>query len=303
MIVRRRFVLALVGFLLFGLFAASAETAPLRICGYNVENWLTMERFENGQAAPNRPKPESEKEAVVKIICALKPDVLGLVEIGTRDDLADLQQRLKTAGLDLPHSEWSEGDDPTRHVALLSRFPILHRNSRSDLRFDLDGKTYGLNRGILDVTIQPSPDDPLRLIGVHLKSRRELPNLNQAAMRAKEAWLVRRHLDEILSSDSKEKIVLFGDLNDTKNEYPIREIIGVRGTPTYMMDLWLTDELGDRWTHFWQAADTYSRIDYILVSPALVQRVDRDHSGIDRSSAWHAASDHRAIYVTLKPEP
>ena len=96
-------------------------------------------------------------------------------------------------------------------------------------------------------------------------------------------------------------LMLFGDLNDTKNEYPIRQIIGLKGTPSHMMDLWLRDSRDERWTYYWKAADEYSRIDYLLVSPGLVGEVVTEKCGIDDSPFWNEASDHRAIYAAILP--
>mgnify|MGYP003693840945 CR=1 FL=1 len=64
-------------------------------------------------------------------------------------------------------------------------------------------------------------------------------------MRAKEARSLRKHVDEILAAAPDTNLLLFGDLNDTKNEYPIREIIGLKGAQNYMMDLWLRDSRGE----------------------------------------------------------
>ena len=91
------------------------------------------------------------------------------------------------------------------------------------------------------------------------------------------------HLDRILETSPEANLMLFGDLNDTKNEYPIRQIIGLRGTPSYMMDLWLRDSRDERWTYYWKTADEYSRIDYLLVSPGLVREVVTEKCGIDDS--------------------
>ena len=89
-----------------------------------------------------------------------------------------------------------------------------------------------MNRGILDVTVEVNPGYRLRLVGAHLKSRRIVPDYDQALMRAKEAWSLREHIDEILAAAPNANLLLFGDLNDTKNEYPIREIIGWKGART-----------------------------------------------------------------------
>ena len=268
---------------------------------YNVQNYLRMDRRAGNRNLKNAPKPESEIEAVVKVLSTIKPDILGLVEMGDPSMLEDLQQRLKAAGIDLPHSEWFQAADEIRHVCLLSRFPIVQRASRGDISFELNGRLVRFNRGILDVTVEINPHYRLRIVGTHLKSRRAVEEYDEAWMRAKEAWYLRRHLDDILKADPETNLLLFGDLNDTKNSHPVREIIGKKGAPNYMMDLWLTDSRNERWTHYWKTADEYARIDYIMVSPALVREVRFDRSGINDSPFWNDASDHRAIYTTITP--
>lgn len=269
---------------------------------YNVENYLRMDRRVENKNLKDAPKPESEIEAVVKVVTTIKPDILGVVEMGDEATLEDFQKRLKAAGVDLPHREWLQGADQNRHVCLLSRFPIVDRRSRGDIPFDLDGKTLRFNRGILDVTVEINPNYKLRLLGVHLKSRRDVEEYDEAWMRAKEAWFLRDHINGILQADPQTNLLVYGDFNDTKNNYPIKEVIGKKGTPNYMMDLWLRDTRNERWTHYWKTADEYSRIDYIMVSPAMVKEILFDKSGINDSPFWNDASDHRAIYTTISAE-
>jgi endonuclease/exonuclease/phosphatase family metal-dependent hydrolase len=233
------------------------------------------------------------------VLGQIRPDIVGLIEIGDESMLEDLQKRLRAAGLDYSHREWVKGADEQRHVCLLSKFPIVERNSRDDVRFELDGKTLRMNRGILDVTVEVNPNYRLRLVGAHLKSRRAVPEYDQALMRAKEARSLRNHVDRILAAAPDTNLLLFGDLNDTKNEYPIREIIGWKGAPNYMMDLWLRDSRGEYWTYYWNTADEYSRVDYLLVSPALIKEVIVEKCGINDSPVWNDASDHRAIYAVI----
>lgn len=281
-------------------FSPARAAEPFTVLVYNVANWLVTDRFVDGRPVESAPKPDDEKEAVVGIIAGRKPAIVGVVEMGTREDLADLQSRLKARGLDYPHVEWHEGLDPYRHVALLSRFPITDRQSRN-LPFDLNGQPQGVQRGVLDVTVDVSPTYRLRLVGLHLKSRRPVPEFDQAALRAKEAWHVRRYLDGILTEAPDTRLLVFGDFNDTKNTYPIRELLGPRNSPTRLVDALLTDSRGHRWTHYWRTADEYSRIDFILASQALLPEIDRAKSGIDDSPNWLDASDHRAIFVTITP--
>ena len=282
------------------LLAGNLRAGNVVVASYNVENYLKMERKVDGKTVPDAPKPEQEIAAVIDVVKEINPDILGIVEMGDEKTLDEFRARLKAAGLDYPHKEWVRGTDAARHVALLSRFPIVARNSRDEVPFELNGKQMRVGRGILDVTVKLADNFLLHLVGAHLKSRREVPDLDQVAMRAKEAWYLREHLDKILRENPEEKLLLFGDMNDTKNEYPIKELLGSTRDPLRMKDLFLTDYYGYRWTHYWSSADIYSRIDYLMVSQGLWPDINMDKSGISSSRIWYKASDHRAIFTTIK---
>lgn len=269
------------------------------VASYNVQNYLPMDRRVDGRVHRNSAKPEREVNAVIRVLQQVRPDILGLVEMGDEAMLDDFQNRLKAAGLNYPHREWLKGADDLRHVCLLSRFPIVARNSRDNVPFELNGRRHRMTRGILDVTVQVTPTYRLRLVGAHLKSRREVADYDQAWLRAKEAWYLRDHLNRILAAQPAVNLLVFGDFNDTKNEYPVRELIGVKGQPNYLMDLWLKDSRGERWTFYWKTADEYSRIDYLLASPGLAREVVLSRSGINDAPFWNEASDHRAIYAAI----
>jgi endonuclease/exonuclease/phosphatase family metal-dependent hydrolase len=108
-------------------------------------------------------------------------------------------------------------------------------------------------------------------------------------------------VEKIIAEDGNVNLVVYGDFNDSKNEPMFQEVSGVRGTPSYLADLWAKDSFGDRWTHYWRAADLYSRFDYIFVSPALFREVIKAKSTVYRSSQWNEASDHRPVFATIIP--
>ena len=284
--------------LILGIFPAQAKDVV--VASYNLRNYLQMERQADGKAVPSAPKPEQEIAAAIGVVQKIAPDILGLVEMGDEAMLKDFQDRLRAAGLDFPYREWVRGSDPDRHQALLSRYPIVARNSRDDVPFELNGTRQRIARVILDVTVRLAGNFNLRLVGAHLKSRRPVPGFDEKTARAKEAWLFRKHLDAILEAAPDTNLLLFGDLNDTKNEYPVKELIGSPNSPNFMRDLFLTDSLGYRWTHFWSVADEYSRIDYILVSRRLWPEIAMSRSGISNAKNWFKASDHRAIYAAIR---
>lgn len=280
-------------------FLPLAQGGEVVFAYYNLKNYLVMGRRGLDGSSAESPKPVAEVVAVVSMLKAIKPDVLGVAEMGDQSMLADLQARLKKAGMDFPHTEWVPGDDGVRHVALLSRHPIVARGSRSDVPVELDGKLHRMGRGILDATVEVA-GERVRLIGLHLKSKRQVPEYDEAKFRAREAVAVRGHLEGIFKENPAEKVLLFGDLNDTKNEFPVRHIAGPKGGGTSLREIPLADGRGETWTHYWAFADIYSRIDFFMVSEALWPAVVPSSSGIGDGKDWELASDHRPLFTTLK---
>lgn len=279
--------------------ASVPATTGLRFITYNVENWLTMDRYIDREKVPATPKPEKEKQTVVKILCRHQPDVLGICEIGTRQDLADLQARLKAGGLDLPHSHYAGGSDETRHLGLLSRFPLTGTATPAKLDYQLNGTSYGMNRGILDATID-ARGKTYRFLGVHLKSQREVEEGDQAKMRLQEAHLLRTHVDSILAADSKARLVVYGDFNEDWGTPPLKAIVGTFNTPGYLTAIRAKDRMGTHWTHYWELHDSYSRLDYITVSQSLRRDTDFENSRIIDDPEWHDASDHRPVLAVFR---
>ena len=220
--------------------------------------------------------------------------------MGDPRQLDDLKKRLKSAGLDFPHSEYLEGSDSTRHLALLSRYPIIERHSRGDVPLWVNGMALHSPRGILDVTVEPSPGYRLRILCVHLKAKLEVAEYDEGELRLAEAKEVRRYVRDILHSDPQARLILMGDFNDTKNENPIWHLLGKPEWPDSLTALPLADDRGEFWTEYWAAADVYSRIDYIMVSKKLVSEIDPAQSGIARPPFWNEASDHCPVFMTLK---
>lgn len=270
------------------------DVSEFRFVAYNVENWLSMERSVNGKEHASVPKPERSKQAVIDLLREAQPDILGLCEIGSEQDLLDLQTRLHAAGIDLPHRHYSGGADPVRHLALLSRFPISSTAKPEQTDFQLNGRTTSLQRGILDATIDVN-GTPIRFLGVHLKSKREVNWADQEQIRIHEAQLVRTHADKVLRNNSQERVILYGDFNDTARSDVLKKIQGVNNSASYFYALNLKDAAGTRWTQHWAEQDVYSRFDYILVSPTLRKTIEARSSRILESKDWEQGSDHRPL--------
>lgn len=268
-------------------------------CAYNLKNWLLMQSYDRKSDEP-RPKPREEKNKIIEFLSEIQPDILGVCEIGTRDDLLEVQTRLKDIGIDLPHLEFSKGADPTRSLGLLSRFPIIGRDSQGGLPYKIKDKEFQFQRGILDVNVELKPSFPVRFLGVHLKSKREIEEADQAEMRRQEAELLRKHLDGIFSQKEKTNIVLYGDFNEHRNEPTIKVIAGSSSQQSYMLDIPVKDSDNLLWTHFWAAADVYSRLDYLFVSRALRPHIQTEKCHIFRHPDFYTASDHRPLVLVIE---
>lgn len=267
-------------------------------CSYNVRNYLGPDQA--SAERKTKAKPEKEIEALIQVIREINPDVLGVCEMGSPAAFEDFKARLKNAGMEFSDSEYVKADDEDRHLALLSRFPIVRRDSAAKVRYTLSGTQQSVKRGFLDVTVQIAPAYQLRCVGTHLKSKLPAPE-GEALIRRHEAAKLREHLDGILAENPDANLLCYGDFNDAKNQPMFSEITGVRGTPGHMTDLAARDAHGDRWTHHWPVADEYSRIDYLFASPGLLPEVKRETATVYRSDFWEIASDHRAVFVTIVP--
>jgi len=278
---------------------ATLATSGLRFIAYNVENWLTMDRLVERKIVRKIPKPESEKQAVIRILANNSPDVVGICEIGETSDLTELRDDLKAAGLDLPHFQYTGGADPVRHLALLSRFPITATAQPAESEFRIKGQTFAISRGILDATVQ-ARGKSYRFIGVHLKSRREVADVDQEELRINEARLVRRHLDSILKTAADARLIVYGDFNDTRPSTAFKTITGNTGDPEFLTTVPLKDSRGEAWTHYWASQDIYSRFDYVIVTHTLKPEVDFRASRLIEDPAWSEASDHRPLLAVFR---
>ncbi|MFK7850204.1 MAG: endonuclease/exonuclease/phosphatase family protein [Akkermansiaceae bacterium] len=265
-----------------------AEPDPFRFLSYNVKNWLVSDQ------SPE--KSTESKDAVILLISSAQPDVVGLCEIGSENDLKEVQSKLTEKGLELPYLHHTGGSDPIRHLGLLSRFPIV---STVSPKIKIPNTDHFIQRGILDATVRIG-DAPVRFIGVHLKSKRTVPTFDQATLRVAESQTIRKHIDEIFLSDQSAKLIVYGDFNDHIRSLSTRTILGKYRTAEYLMPVSLKDSHGENWTHLFATHDSYSRIDFITVSPSLRSNLKRSESRIIDESGWQKASDHRPLLVAFE---
>ncbi|MCX8155685.1 MAG: endonuclease/exonuclease/phosphatase family protein [Verrucomicrobiae bacterium] len=295
--------------LLAGLSSAAAAE-KIRLAHYNLENYLD-------QPAGTRPAKTPEARAKIReSIRALQPDVISLVEMGSTNALLELRDSLQAEGLSLPHWEWVRGWDTNIHVALLSRLPLVARRPHTNLTYLLYGRRFHVSRAFLEVDLQGPKGYQFTLIAVHLKSRRPIPEGDEAEMREQEARLLREIIETRLTANPKLNLVVLGDFNDTKDSRTLRTVLGRANARNGLVDTRPAERNGDSlpplnnrqdarritWTHYYGLEDSYSRIDYILLSKGMAAEWIPEETYVLALPNWGLASDHRPIVATIYAE-
>jgi endonuclease/exonuclease/phosphatase family metal-dependent hydrolase len=283
-----------VGFLLSATWAQA-----LTLATFNVENYTVADRMVEGVYRQAYPKPEKEKAALTKVIAGIAPDILAVQEMGTQAFLDEFRRDLRAAGQDFPHAVLLEAADPDRHVAVLSKWPFKEvKRHREVPTLYLDAKDV-VKRGVLEVVFATDAGD-LSVFVLHLKSKRtERPDDPESArQRAAEAEAVRDLVLARFPNPTQARFVICGDWNDTRATRPVRAL-QQRGDTMLGEILRATDSRGEAWTHFYRKEDTYSRLDYILVSLGLRAAVADGQAKIWDGAGAGEGSDHRAVYVKL----
>ncbi len=266
---------------------------------WNVRNYM-LRPVKNDAGRITTPSKSTDSiAAVVETLRKLSPDIIGLCEIGTRQDLADLQRRLRKAGLSLPHKTWVDGPDRDRHLALLSRFPLEAQHDTRTM-FRIGGLPHRVQRGILDCTVKVNQGFSLRVLGVHLKSPRVVPEFDQDEFRRAESLVLRNRVEDILDQNPGIPLLVFGDFNDSKNSPVVKGVLGRAGGPAALTALPLADRQGDQWTYRWEESDQYTRVDFVMVSEGLRPLIQRRGTRLHRDKDWDTASDHRPLVVSLR---
>jgi endonuclease/exonuclease/phosphatase family metal-dependent hydrolase len=229
---------------------------------FTVMTWNLENLFRVGDASG--PKTEAEYteklQSLAEVILQLKPDVLGLQEIGSQDALSDLADLLQNR---YPHMQISDNPDSRGiRVGFLSKLKIkeyeeivefpqsgLPTVPGIDSQGNLTAVTR-LSRGALRILVTPKRNFPLNLIVTHLKSKllsfpsptggsrfnpkdeNERARVAGLALlkRTAEAVALRVKANELLEGNDKKALILLGDLNDVTNAATTQILNGPGGS-------------------------------------------------------------------------
>lgn len=260
------------------------------------------------------PIDENAMRNTARVMSDLQADVLGIIEAEHRPGLAMFNAKVIPA----------VGGRPFRHVMLI--------DGNDDRGIDVGiltcaGYSVGLMRSHVDdrlpngspifsrdcpefVVMTPSGKEIVVLVN-HFKSKGYGSKRAADARRKAQAQRVKEIYEGLIAS-GRDLVAVIGDLNDTPDSAPLRPLIA----DTDLKDVFLHEAFDDGgYPGTFGLCNTANKIDYILLSPPLFERVQC--GGVWRKGMWpgsrpkrwetyeelrtlhDAASDHAAVWVDI----
>src|SRR5205814_7792728 len=98
------------------------------------------------------------------------------------------------------------------HLALLSRLPVTARLPHTNEDFLLNGRRFQVSRGFAEADIQVNTNYSFTLRAAHLKSKRPIPQADEAELRTEEAKIMREKIEALFATNPNVNLVVLGDL-------------------------------------------------------------------------------------------
>jgi endonuclease/exonuclease/phosphatase family metal-dependent hydrolase len=247
-----------------------------------------------------------------RVIGDLKADVIGLVEAESRPALLRFSALFKAVNVTpYEHIMLIDGNDMRGiDVGIMTRqdFPIVDIHSHVD---DRDGTGTIFSRDCAEYTIKTPQGNTLAVLLNHFKSKGFGSPAQSDAKRQRQAERVKEIYDGLRTAGTK-LIAVIGDFNDFPGHPPLSPLLD--GTDLKDISTHAAFDDGGFPGTFGSCGKN-NKIDYILLSPALLQQVTG--GGIFRKGLWpgkrpkkwdvydditepiHSASDHAAIWAKL----
>lgn len=257
---------------------------------------------------------ETASENTARVIKEVNADIMGLVEVENRTVLRQFNDTVipKIGGQKYEHLMLIDGnDDRGIDVGIITREPYALESIVSHVD-DTDSKGEIFSRDCTEYRIKISSDKTLLILINHFKSKGYGDQKTSNAKRKRQAQRVADIYNERLNQGFQ-YVVIMGDLNDTPTSDPLSPLLGNSSDLTDVMELDEFEHDERVGTH--GNGTAAGKLDYILLSPKLVELVER--AGVERRGVWggtngtlfphfpeiqsekDAASDHASLWVDL----
>jgi endonuclease/exonuclease/phosphatase family metal-dependent hydrolase len=257
---------------------------------------------------------ERATENCARVIGAIAPDILGVVEAEDRTTLGRFNKHvLPVVGANpFDHVMLIDGNDERGiDVGMMSRanFPIVSIRSHVDDR-DASGSIF--SRDCAESQILLPSGETIWVLVNHFKSKGYGSPADNDGRRKRQAERVRQIVDGHLNS-GENYIAVIGDLNDSPDRPPLASLVGNSSPLKDVSQYAGFDDGGRPGTHGNCTAS--SKIDYLLLSSDLFSKITA--AGVERRGMWggtngtlwphfpeveralHAGSDHAAVWADI----
>jgi endonuclease/exonuclease/phosphatase family metal-dependent hydrolase len=250
-----------------------------------------------------------------RIVSALSADIICIVEADDRNALKRFNAEVlpRVGGIPYDHVMLIDGnDDRGIDVGIMTRTNQPIKSIISHVH-DQDDIGTVFSRDCAEYLVPLAGGEQLLLLVNHFKSKGFGSPISSNKKRERQAKRVRKIYEE-RKTDGHSLIAVLGDLNDVPNSDPLKPLVGTGSDLTDVMAHPAFSGDGRPGTH--GNGIQSSKIDYILMSPALSQRVTA--GGIERRGVWggtngtlfphlpeilsrtDSASDHAALWVDFQ---
>jgi endonuclease/exonuclease/phosphatase family metal-dependent hydrolase len=243
-------------------------------------------------------------------------DVLGIVEAENRPNLIQFNEEIVAAvnGVPYRHAMLIDGnDDRGIDVGILTRkqFPIYVMRSHVDDENSKGERIF--SRDCPEFTVETPSGEPLVVLVNHLKSKGYGSQADNDRRRKAQATQIKK-IYQRLVNENVAHVAVIGDFNDSPDSDPLKPLL----KSTNLRDVAEHKNFDDGGFPgtFKPCNQIKHKIDYILLSPKLYQKIQR--GGVWRMGVWpgvrpkkwqcypevkkemDAASDHAAVWVDLE---
>ena len=294
----------------------------LRLATFNAENLFARYRFKD-ELQPRaddgftindlafKIHDEESKRITGKAIRKVNADVICLQEVESLPVL-DRFNSYYLGGMKYAHRAVIDCFDPRAiDVAVLSRYPIVSLRSHRDER-NKKKTAFLFSRDCLEIEIDVG-GKTLTLYANHFKSMmggREATHARRKEQAERVAAIVDARWKK---SGYKGNFVVLGDLNDyPEGKTALSALLDHKGLSNVLTRL----PEAERWTHYYAGGNSYSQLDYLLLSKGLAQANSGAPAVMRLGLPWRAqrvtderldgvgenepkASDHAAFYMDI----
>lgn len=296
-----------------GKLVVRPRQGPVRIVANGRDDWVGWCELKTARVK------EEAITMTARVIRDMDADILAVVEVESRPVLSGFHKFIykPLAGVGYKHLMVIDGnDDRGIDVGLMTKNGYFLPSMRSHVDETFDGGRKVFSRDCPEYIVETIGGNRIAVLPNHFKSKYGGNSPSSREKREAQATFTAQYYDRLLA-EGVENIIVLGDLNDTPDSNELAPLLNtslkeITDHPAFT-EFEFNASTGDRGIGTFGTGADSKKIDYILLSPALWDKVQL--GGLFRKGCWtasgrwamypeltkplYAASDHHGIWVDL----